>query len=70
MMEKISATVPDPTASVIPLPPANVVYHKGSYNPEEDALSDIHGLRYALDLFLASHMVESENFCKEMDPTK
>ncbi|KAF9646986.1 hypothetical protein BDM02DRAFT_3117841 [Thelephora ganbajun] len=69
-MEKISTTVPDATASVIPLPPADVVYHKGSYTPEKDALSDIPGLRYALDLFLASHMVESENFCKEMDPAR
>lgn len=69
-MEKVPTTVPDATTSVIPLPPANVVYHKGPYNPEEDALCDISGLRYALDIFLASHMVESENFCKEMDPAK
>jgi hypothetical protein len=68
-MEKISTTVPDGTTSVIPLPPADVVYHKGSYNPEKDALGDLPGLRYALNLFLASHMVESENFCKDMDPT-
>ena len=69
-MEKFSTTVSDVTTSVIPLPPADVVYHEGPYSPEKDALSDIHGLRYALDLFLASHMVESENFCMEMDPTK
>lgn len=69
-MVKFSTTVPDATTSVIPLPPADVVYHKGSYNPEKDALDDLPGLRYALDLFLASHMVESENFCKEMDPVR
>ena len=69
-MEKFSTTVPDATTSVIPLPPADVVYHKDSYDPERDALDDLTGLRYALDLFLASHMVESENFCKDMDPAK
>lgn len=69
-MEKFSTTVPDATTSVIPLPPADVVYHKGSYDSEKDALTDLPGVRYALDLFLASHMVESENFCKDMDPAK
>ena len=69
-MVKFSTTVPDATTSVIPLPPADVVYHKDSYDPERDALSDLPGLRYALDLFLSSHMVESENFCKDMDPAK
>ena len=69
-MEKIPTTVPDAEASVIPLPPADVVYHKEPYDPEKDALSDIPGIRYALDLFLASHMIEAENFCKDMDPAK
>lgn len=69
-MDKFSTTVPDATASVIPLPPADVVYHKGPYNPEKDALSDVPGLRHALDLFLSSHMLESENFCRDMDPAK
>ena len=69
-MEKLSTMVPGTASSVLPLPPADVVYHKGPYNPDKDALRDITGLRHALDLFLASHMVESENFCKEMDPVK
>ena len=69
-MGEISTTVPDATTSVIPLPPADVVRHNGSYNPEKDALSDIPGLRYALGLFLSSHMVESETFCREMDPAR
>lgn len=69
-MEKFSTMVSDTTTSALPPPPADVVYPKGPYNPETDALSDIPGLRHALDLFLASHMVESENFCKEMDPVK
>jgi len=69
-MEKFSTTVVDATASIIPLPPADVVYHKDSYNPERDALSDLPGLSYALDLFLSSHMIESENFCKDMNPAR
>jgi len=69
-MEKNSTIVSDATTSVVPPPPADVVYHKDPYNPEKDSLSDIPGVRYALELFLASHMVESENFCNEMDPAK
>ncbi|KAH9942857.1 hypothetical protein B0H21DRAFT_749760 [Amylocystis lapponica] len=34
------------------------------------ALDDISALSYALHLFLASHMVESEKFCHECDPKK
>lgn len=62
--------MPDVTTFIIPPPPLGVVHHEGTYNPEKDALRDIPGLRYALDLFLSSHMVESENFCREMDPAK
>ena len=69
-MGGLSATVTDATTSVIPPPPTGVVYHNGTYDPEKDALGDITGIRYALELFLSSHMVESENFCQEMDPAK
>lgn len=69
-MGGLSVPVPGPTTSAVPPPPTGVVYHDGSYNPEKDALNDITGLRYALDLFLASHMVESENFCRDMDPAR
>lgn len=69
-MEKVSTTVLEPTTSNIPLPPPNVVRPEGLYNPEKDALGDIPALRYALDLFLSSHMVESENFCIDMDHPK
>ncbi|TDL19779.1 hypothetical protein BD410DRAFT_815806 [Rickenella mellea] len=37
---------------------------------QDRALEDIPGAAHALDLFLASHMVESEQFCHESDPTK
>lgn len=70
-MTRIS-TVPDVTASekIPPRPVDLVLDPKSSYNPEQDALKDIPGLRYALELFLSSHMVEAEDYCNEMDPDK
>lgn len=37
---------------------------------QDRALEDFPGVKYALDLFLAGHMVESEEFCHESDPQK
>ena len=34
------------------------------------ALDDIPGIAYALDTFLKSHMVESEEYCHRNDPKK
>ena len=34
------------------------------------ALGDLPGIAYALHLFLASHMLESEEYCNESDPKK
>ena len=34
------------------------------------ALEDLSGISYALDLFLASKMVEAEDYCNEEDPEK
>ncbi|EMD32712.1 hypothetical protein CERSUDRAFT_161188 [Gelatoporia subvermispora B] len=42
---------------------------RGPYKPER-ALEDIPGISYALHLFLASHMVESEEYCHKSDPKK
>ena len=42
---------------------------KCPYNPD-DALDDIPGISYALDLFLASHMLESEDYCNKCDEHK
>jgi hypothetical protein len=42
---------------------------KVPYNPRE-ALDDIPGVCYALEQFLASHMVESEEYCHNLDETK
>lgn len=53
-----------------PPPPANCVTPQGKYIPETQALDDLPGVTHALDLFLASHMVESESYCHQMDPTK
>ena len=39
------------------------------YNPV-DALDDIPGISHALDLFLASHMLESEDYCDKSDKNK
>ncbi|THU87099.1 hypothetical protein K435DRAFT_782606 [Dendrothele bispora CBS 962.96] len=42
---------------------------KVPYDPNE-ALDDIPGVSYALELFLASKMVESENYCNQNDEKK
>jgi hypothetical protein len=39
------------------------------YKPEE-ALDDIPGVAFALEHFLSSHMLESEEYCNKMDETK
>ena len=42
---------------------------KYPYEPTE-ALGDIVGVSHALDLFLASHMLESEEYCHKSDEKK
>ena len=42
---------------------------KYPYNVD-DALDDIAGVQYALEVFLSSHMLESEEFCRTSDETK
>lgn len=37
---------------------------------QDRALEDIPGIRHALEIFLQSHMVESEQFCHDSDPKK
>ncbi|KAF8057392.1 hypothetical protein FPV67DRAFT_1527200 [Lyophyllum atratum] len=57
------APSPSPSwATVFHEPPAV----KTPYGPDE-ALNDLPGVRYALDLFLASKMVESEEYCHASD---
>lgn len=41
----------------------------GSYSPKH-ALDDLPGTQYALELFLASHMVECEEYLDKCDPKK
>ncbi|EJF58913.1 hypothetical protein BD309DRAFT_970426 [Dichomitus squalens] len=61
------ASEPEPAGKnelwVNPAPPLP----RTSYRPE-NALDDIPAISYALHVFLRSHMVESEEFCKEYDP--
>lgn len=47
-------------------PPPKVT---GAYKTS-DALVDLPGVRYAVSLFLESHMVECEEWCDENDPKK
>lgn len=42
---------------------------KYPYNSVE-ALRDIPAISYALDLFLASHMLEAEEYCNKSDENK
>ena len=42
---------------------------KGPYT-QDKALEDLPGIAYALHLFLASHMFESEEYCNKADPAK
>lgn len=51
------------TVKDAPPPPTT----KWPYTPS-DALEDIPGVAHALDLFLKSKMVESEDFCHSNDP--
>ncbi|KZT05152.1 uncharacterized protein LAESUDRAFT_781726 [Laetiporus sulphureus 93-53] len=44
-------------------------FPKDAYSRKK-ALDDIPALSYALHLFLASHMVESEDYCREYDPKR
>lgn len=39
------------------------------YDPQK-ALKDLPGISYALETFLASHMVEAEDYCNLMDQKK
>ncbi|KAK0467451.1 hypothetical protein IW261DRAFT_1574184 [Armillaria novae-zelandiae] len=66
--------------SPVPLEPANekvvedsfsrtAPYVKTPYDPNE-ALDDIPGVAHALELFLNSHMFESEEYCLQSDPKK
>jgi len=59
-------TSPTPSSKPVYTSPPAV---KVPYDPHE-ALDDIPGVAYALELFLASHMVESEEYCHKMDENK
>ena len=52
-------------SSIFTIPPSV----KYPYNPQE-ALDDIPGIKYAMDLFLASRMIEAEDYCNTSDEKK
>ncbi|KAG5634747.1 hypothetical protein H0H81_000907 [Sphagnurus paluster] len=57
-----------------PAPSWATIFHspppvKTPYDPSE-ALGDVPGARYALHLFLSSHMLESEEYCHKSDESK
>ncbi|KAF8659477.1 hypothetical protein AX16_001844 [Volvariella volvacea WC 439] len=60
-----SEQLPPPYKTRYPVPPSV----KTPYNPE-DALTDLPAISYALELFLSSQMVESEDFCHRSDKEK
>ncbi|GJE96162.1 hypothetical protein PsYK624_123550 [Phanerochaete sordida] len=59
----MAAAYPTPEWLQEPPPPAVPYVAK-------KALSDLPGIAYALHLFLASHMLESEEYCNKSDPKK
>lgn len=61
-----SPVTPEPSYKSIYATPPPVVH---PYRPE-DALDDLPGVSYALEMFLASHMVESEDYCHKSDEKK
>ncbi|KAI0351117.1 hypothetical protein OH77DRAFT_1430135 [Trametes cingulata] len=63
----MSDQVQEPKPSVEPWHAAPPPFPKEPYSPAK-ALEDIDGITYALHLFLGSHMVESEEYCREYDP--
>ncbi|TFK53849.1 hypothetical protein OE88DRAFT_1654178 [Heliocybe sulcata] len=66
LQDEVQTLQPLDTSDIPPPPPG---IPKTPYSPAH-ALDDIPGVRYALDLFLASYMVESEKYCDDCDPNK
>lgn len=58
-----AAKIPDAIIDATP-PPISRPYASAN------ALDDLAPVVYALELFLASHMVESEQYCEKSDPQR
>lgn len=66
VQEKEQEVIPDAWYKTrFPVPPPVAV----PYDPQQ-ALGDLPGVSYALEIFLASHMVEAEDFCHLSDKDK
>jgi hypothetical protein len=71
---------PTPATSIFPpsTPQRNASFASSFITPpivneqylRKDALDDLPGVSYALELFLQSHMLESEEYCHKHDPKK
>jgi hypothetical protein len=55
------------TNTIPPAPPGPPFPKNKKYSPK-DALDDLPRAHHALNLFMASYMVESEEYCKAADP--
>ena len=55
---------PKPQLWQTPPPP----FPSGPYAPDKALPGDIAAVTYALHIFLASHMHESEEYCRQYDP--
>ncbi|KAI0632607.1 hypothetical protein C8Q77DRAFT_1118462 [Trametes polyzona] len=63
----MSANVQETKLPVGPWQGAPPPFPSSPYLPNR-ALEDIPGITYALHMFLGSHMIESEEYCREFDP--
>ncbi|RDX42324.1 hypothetical protein OH76DRAFT_1488762 [Lentinus brumalis] len=63
-MDSDVSTESKPQLWVTPPPP----FPTGPYVPEKALADDIAGVRYALHVFIRSHMHESEDYCRKFDP--
>ena len=57
---------PKPAAQLWLTPPPRLP--TGPYSPEKALQPDIACITYALHVFIASHMHESEEYCRQYDP--
>jgi septal ring-binding cell division protein DamX len=70
-----NATTAGTTTSPATVTPAKTIYHTmkeppiptGKYSPK-DAMEDIPRAQYAINLFMASAMVESQEYIRKADP--
>ena len=65
--ESTPPTSLDDSTSTVLLNKMKPAIMEGKYTKDR-GLEDLPGVKHALDLFLSSHMIEAEEFCRESDP--